>query len=45
MLVTIDVLKLDRFNEVNVQYSNILLILVTFDVSKLDKSKVYKEVQ
>ena len=40
MLITLDVLKLDKSKEVNDEQSeNISLILVTLDVSKLDKSK------
>ena len=36
---TFEVLKLDKFNEVNLVHPlNILFILVTFEESKLDKS-------
>ena len=44
MLVTLIVLKLDKFNELkDAQLWNIPSILVTFIVLKLDKSKEVKE--
>ena len=46
MFVTCDVLKLDKFNEVNdEQPSNIESMSVTFDVSKLDKSNEVNDEQ
>ncbi len=39
MLVTLDVMKLNKFNEINdEQLLNIEVISFTFEVSKLDKS-------
>ena len=45
ILVTLDVLKLDKSKEYNPQPSNILPIIVTLLVLKLDKSKVVKLLQ